>query len=77
MLYDNIYYEKRMSWKIEFYKKQNNQIPVKDFLLKTQPKIRAKIFKEIEKSFNYKNDYEKRCNNEYKETIKYDTRRVS
>jgi len=37
-----------MKWKLEFYQKQNKKIPVKDFLLKTQTKMRAKIVKEIE-----------------------------
>ena len=37
-----------MSWQIEYYKKENGQIPVLDYLLTLPPKIRAKAFSEIE-----------------------------
>jgi phage-related protein len=37
-----------LEWEIEFYKQENGKIPVLDFLLTLQPKIRAKTFNEIE-----------------------------
>ncbi len=33
---------------MEFYQKQNGKVPVKEFLLSLQPKLRAKAFKDIE-----------------------------
>lgn len=35
-------------WKIEFYEKENGEIPVQDFLLSVDKKMRAKAFKEID-----------------------------
>ena len=37
-----------MSWQVEYYKKKNGSIPVVDFLLSLNPKMRAKAFSEIE-----------------------------
>ena len=37
-----------MDWQIEYYKKENGDIPVLDFLLTLNPKMRAKAFSEIE-----------------------------
>jgi len=37
-----------MEWEVEYYKKENGQIPVLDFLLTLNPKLRAKTFSEIE-----------------------------
>jgi len=37
-----------MDWQVEYYKKENGSIPVMDFLLTLNPKIRAKAFSEIE-----------------------------
>lgn len=37
-----------MDWQIEYYKKGNGNIPVLDFLLTLNPKMRAKAFSEIE-----------------------------
>lgn len=37
-----------MEWQIEFYKKENEKIPVMDFLLSLPPKHRAKAYSEIE-----------------------------
>lgn len=37
-----------MEWNVEFYKKENGDIPVMDFLLSLEPKMRAKAFSEIE-----------------------------
>ena len=37
-----------MEWQIEYYKKENGDIPVLDFLLTLNPKMRAKAFSEIE-----------------------------
>ncbi|MCD7827685.1 MAG: type II toxin-antitoxin system RelE/ParE family toxin [Clostridiales bacterium] len=37
-----------MDWNIEYYKKENGNIPVLDFLLSLNPKMRAKAFSEIE-----------------------------
>lgn len=37
-----------MEWYIEFYKKENGKIPVKEFLLSLPPKFRAKAYSEIE-----------------------------
>ena len=37
-----------MEWNVEFYKKENGDIPVMDFLLSLEPKMRAKAFLEIE-----------------------------
>ena len=35
-------------WQIEFYEKENGEIPVQDFLLSIDKKMRAKAFKEID-----------------------------
>ena len=37
-----------MDWKVEYYKKENGDIPVLEFLLSLNPKMRAKAFSEIE-----------------------------
>ena len=37
-----------MNWQVEYYKKENGDIPVEDFLLTLNPKIRAKAFRQIE-----------------------------
>lgn len=37
-----------MDWQVEYYKKENGDIPVLDFLLSLTPKMRAKAFSEIE-----------------------------
>ena len=37
-----------MNWQVEYYKKENGDIPVIDFLLSLNPKMRAKAFSEIE-----------------------------
>ena len=37
-----------MDWSVEYYKKENGQIPVLDYLLTLNPKMRAKAFSEIE-----------------------------
>lgn len=37
-----------MDYEVEFYQKENGDIPVMDFLLSLQPKMRAKAFSEIE-----------------------------
>ncbi len=37
-----------MNYDIEYYQKENGKIPVLDFLLSIQPKMRAKAFSEIE-----------------------------
>ncbi|PJI10222.1 type II toxin-antitoxin system RelE/ParE family toxin [Clostridium sp. CT7] len=36
-----------MDWQIEYYKKKNGNIPVLEFLLKLNPKIRVKAYNEI------------------------------
>ena len=37
-----------MDWKVEYYKRANGKIPVLEFLLTLNPKMRAKAFNEIE-----------------------------
>ena len=37
-----------MDWQVEYYKKENGKIPVLEYLLTLNPKIRAKAFSEIE-----------------------------
>ncbi len=37
-----------MRWQVEYYKKENGNIPVLDYLLTLDPKMRAKTFSEIE-----------------------------
>ena len=37
-----------MDWNVEFYEKLNGKIPVLEYLLSLQPKMRAKAFSEIE-----------------------------
>lgn len=37
-----------MDWQVEYYKKENGDIPVLDFLLSLEAKMRAKAFCEIE-----------------------------
>ncbi len=37
-----------MSWEVEYYQKENGDIPVLDFLLTLNPKMRAKAYSEIE-----------------------------
>jgi len=37
-----------VNFEVEFYQKQNQTIPVMDFLLSLEPKMRAKAYREIE-----------------------------
>lgn len=37
-----------MDWQVEYYRKENGKIPVLDYLLTLNPKMRAKAFSEIE-----------------------------
>ncbi len=37
-----------LNWDVEYYKQENGKIPVLEFLLSLNPKIRAKTFSEIE-----------------------------
>lgn len=37
-----------MDYDVEYYQKENGNVPVLDFLLSLQPKMRAKGFSEIE-----------------------------
>jgi len=37
-----------MEWEVEYYKKENGNIPVLDYLLSLEVKMRAKAFSEIE-----------------------------
>ncbi len=37
-----------MEWEVEYYKKENGNIPVLDYLLSLEAKLRAKAFNEIE-----------------------------
>ena len=37
-----------MDWQVEYYKKENGDIPVLEYLLTLEPKMRAKAFSEIE-----------------------------
>ena len=37
-----------MEFNVEFYQKENENVPVLDFLLSLQPKLRAKAYSEIE-----------------------------
>jgi len=37
-----------MDWEVEYYRKENGDIPVLEFLLSLNPKMRAKAFSEIE-----------------------------
>ena len=37
-----------MKFDVEFYMKSSGRIPVQDFLYSLEPKLRAKVFKEIE-----------------------------
>ena len=36
-----------MDWEIEYYKKENGEIPVENFLLTLNPKLRAKAYSDI------------------------------
>ncbi|MCL2099581.1 MAG: type II toxin-antitoxin system RelE/ParE family toxin [Oscillospiraceae bacterium] len=36
-----------MKWNIEYYQKDNGEIPVEDFLLTLEPKLRAKAYSDI------------------------------
>ncbi len=36
-----------MDWEIEFYQKENGEIPVEDFLLSLNSKLRAKAYSDI------------------------------
>ena len=36
-----------MDWEVEFYKKENGEIPVQEFLLSLNPKLRAKAYSDI------------------------------
>ena len=36
-----------MVWDIEYYQKENGEIPVEDFLLSLNPKLRAKAYSDI------------------------------
>jgi len=37
-----------LNWQVEYYKKENGDIPVVDFLLSLPKKVRAKVYSEIE-----------------------------
>ena len=37
-----------MEWQVEYYQKENGKIPGLEYLLTLQPKLRAKVFSEIE-----------------------------
>ena len=37
-----------MNWEIEYFRKESGKIPVVEFLFTLPPKIRAKVFSEIE-----------------------------
>ena len=37
-----------MAYDVEFYQKENGEVPVRDFLESLPPKLRAKTFREIE-----------------------------
>ena len=45
-----------MDWKVEYYKRENRKIPVLEFLLTLNPKMRAKAFNEIELLEKHGND---------------------
>lgn len=36
-----------LNWEIEYYQKENGDIPVEDFLLTLEPKLRAKAYSDI------------------------------
>jgi phage-related protein len=36
-----------LDWEIEFYQKENGEIPVEEFLLSLNPKLRAKAYNDI------------------------------
>jgi len=36
-----------LDWEIEYYQKENGEIPVEDFLLTLNPKLRAKAYSDI------------------------------
>jgi phage-related protein len=36
-----------LDWNVEFYQKENGEIPVEEFLLSLQPKLRAKAYSDI------------------------------
>lgn len=38
----------KIIYEVEFYKKENGKVPVLDFMLSLQPKLRAKAFSDIE-----------------------------
>jgi phage-related protein len=51
---DNIFIEKiyrnealHLDWEIEYYRKDNGDVPVEDFLLTLDPKLRAKAYSDI------------------------------
>ena len=37
-----------MDWTVEYYQRENGDTPVLDFLLSLNPKMRAKVYSEIE-----------------------------
>jgi len=52
--YDNIFIStiiekvgEELSWDIEYYQKENGEVPVEDFLLSLNPKLRAKAYSDI------------------------------
>jgi len=42
-----------LAYDVEFYQKENGEIPTQEFLESLHPKLRAKIFREIELLKNY------------------------
>lgn len=36
-----------MEWQVEYYQKENGKIPVLEYLLTLQPKLRAKVFQKL------------------------------
>lgn len=49
IIYDNLCKKGRINiFELEFYMKENGEIPVQDFLHSLNPKLRAKAFSDIE-----------------------------
>ena len=53
------------NYSIEFYSKENGEEPAREFILRLEPKMQAKILKILDLAKEYRKDYEGRLHNEY------------
>lgn len=60
-----------MNWEIEFYQKENGEIPVESFLLSLSPKLRAKAYSDIVLLHGYVKKTNKMSEKEVEKALSY------